>query len=201
MRRRELLQLADERRVPSEPELGVDSLLLRRQPQLVEPFGREPGEVLLADVYERRPAPEPERVTQQLDPPSEIRAPRGLEQRLEAIDVDVLASHGKPVARRLCDEHVPADQLAERRDGVLQRSGRGRRRPLPPEVGNEPVGRDDLTGTQRQGGEQRTLLPARQRDDPVAVPDLERPKEADFHRIGCNTGNNCFQGERGVSAA
>ena len=120
MRRRELLQLADERRVPSEPELGVDSLLLRREPQLVEPFGREPGEVLLADVYERRPAPEPERVTQQLDPPSEIRAPRRLEQRLEAIDVDVLASHVKPVARRLCDEHVPADQLAERRDGVLQ---------------------------------------------------------------------------------
>ena len=70
MRRRELLQLADERRVPSEPELRVDSLLLRLQAQLVEPFGREPGEVLLADVYERRPAPEPERVTQQLDPPA-----------------------------------------------------------------------------------------------------------------------------------
>ncbi len=63
----------------------------------------------------------------------------------------------------------------------------------PPEVGDEPVGRDDLTGAKRQSGEQRTLLPARQRDDPVAVPDLQRAEEADLHRRGCNTGNKRFQ--------
>ena len=118
---------------------------------------------------------------------------RAHEAYLAEEDVDAAARHGEPVARRLRDEHVPADQLAQRRDRVLQRTGRGCRRRLSPEICNQAVGRYDLTGTQRQGGEQRTLLPARQRDDPVAVPDLQGPKEADFHRIGCNTDNKSFQ--------
>ncbi len=72
-----------------------------------------------------------------------------------------------------------------------------------PEVGNEPVGRDDLTGAQRQSGEQRTLLPARQRDDPVAVPDLQRAEEADLHRrvVTPRTSKANRSDERGVIAA
>ncbi len=73
----ESLQLSDERRVPPELELCVDQVFLRRDAQLLEPPGLVPKEVLLPDIRERRPAPEPERVTQQLDPPGGIRVPRG----------------------------------------------------------------------------------------------------------------------------
>ena len=126
------IQLSDERRVPPELELCVDQVFLRRDAQLVEPRGLEPGEVLLVEIGERRSAPEPERVAQQLDPPGRIRVPRVREQPLEAVDVDGVARHGKPVAGRLRDEHVPTDQLPQRRDGVLQRTDRRRGRACPP---------------------------------------------------------------------
>ena len=88
----ESLQLSDKRRVPPELELCVDPVLLRRDAQLVEPRGLEPGEVLLVEVRERRPAPEPERLRQQLARRAEVRVPCGREQPLEAVDVD--ASRG-----------------------------------------------------------------------------------------------------------
>ncbi len=176
------LQLPDERRVPSELELCLDQVFLRRDAELVEPRSHDPGEVQLVEVGERGAAPELEPLAQQPRPRRRLRVPRLLQQPLEAVAVDGLSRHGKPVAGRLRHENVPPDQLPQRRDGVLQRPDRRRGRGFPPEVGDETVGRDDLTGAQRQRGEQRTLLPARQRDDPVAVPDLQRAEEADLHR-------------------
>ena len=190
--------------MPPELELCVDQVFLRRDAQLLEPPGLVPREVLLPDIRERRPAPEPERVTQQLDPPGGIRiAARPSTSASKRLHVDAVARHGKPVAGRLRDENVPTDQLAQRRDGVLQRAGRRRGRAFAPEVGNEPVGRDHLTGAKRQRGEQRTLLPARQRDDPVAVPDLQRAEEADLHRrvVTPRTSKANRSDERGVIAA
>ena len=60
----ERLQLADERGVAAERELGVDPLLEGDDAQLVEPGGLEPGELLLVEVCERRAVPERERLAQ-----------------------------------------------------------------------------------------------------------------------------------------
>ena len=99
-----------------------------------------------------------------------------------------MTSTSRPISLRSAETVFCSDPVADCR------------RALAPEVEDEPVGGHDLAGAQRKRGEQRTLLPARQRDDPVAVPDLQRPKEADLHRLGCNTGNKSFQGERCVRA-
>ncbi len=178
----QLLQLPDERSVPAEPELGVDPLLLRRHAQLVETCGLEPREVLLLEIGERRPAPELERIAEQPGLRRRLRVSCLLQQALEAVAIDGIPPDDEPVAGRLRDEDVSPDQLAQRRHRVLERPGRRRGRALPPEVGDEPVGGHDLTRAQRQCGEEGTLLSARQRDDPIAVPDLERAEQADLHR-------------------
>ena len=173
--------------MPAELELGVDPVLLRRHPQLVEARGLEAREVLFVEVGERGPAPERERLAQQPGPGRRFRLSCFLQQPLEAVAVDGFALEGEPVAGRLRDEDVPPEHLAQRRNGVLERAGRRRGRALAPEVGDEPVGGDDLAGPQRERREQRALLPARQRDDAFAVPDLERTEQPDLHPTGCNT--------------
>ena len=60
--RRKPLELAHERRVPPEHELGVDPLLERREAKLLEPLDGRSGELLVGEVGERRPAPELERL-------------------------------------------------------------------------------------------------------------------------------------------
>ena len=178
----EALQLAHERRVAAELELRVDPVLLCRHAQLVEPRRLEPGEVLVVEIRERRAAPELEPRAQQPGPRRRLRLARLPQQALESVAVDGIARHGQPVPGRLGDEDVPSDQLAQRRDRVLQRPGRGRRRILAPEVDDETVGRDRLAGTERERSEQCALLAPGQRNGRVAVPHLDRSEQADLHR-------------------
>ena len=70
------LELADERRVAAELELGVDPLLERGEAQLVEPRGLEAREVLLVEIGERGAAPEGERLGQERRARGRIRASR-----------------------------------------------------------------------------------------------------------------------------
>ena len=58
------LQLGDELGVASQLELGVDEVRLGGRAQLLEPRRLEPGEGLVGEVGQRRPAPEPERLAQ-----------------------------------------------------------------------------------------------------------------------------------------
>ena len=90
MRRDERLELADERGVPAERELGVDPLFERGHPQLVEPRRLEPGELLLVEIGQRRAAPERERLAQEPRPRRFLGGARGGEQPLEAVRVDAL---------------------------------------------------------------------------------------------------------------
>ncbi len=56
------LQLGDELGVAAQLELGVDEIRLGRRAQLLEPRHLEPGEGLVGEVGQRRPAPQPERL-------------------------------------------------------------------------------------------------------------------------------------------
>ena len=57
------LELADELRVPAGGEVGVDALLERREPQLLQPRALGLRERLVGEVGERRPAPQRERLS------------------------------------------------------------------------------------------------------------------------------------------
>ena len=59
------LELADELGVAAEREVGLDPLLERRQPQLLEPRRLDPRERLVVELGQRRPAPQRERLAQQ----------------------------------------------------------------------------------------------------------------------------------------
>ena len=58
------LELADQLGVAAEREVGLDPLLERRQPQVLEPAALGLGERLVRELGERRPAPERERLAQ-----------------------------------------------------------------------------------------------------------------------------------------
>ena len=179
----ERFQLPDKLSVAAEQELGVEPILERDDAQLIEPRGFEPGELLLVEVCERRTVPQRERLVEQRNPLRRVRLSRIAEQAFEAICIDVFGFDREPVAGGLRDDEVAAEQLAERMDGVLERAGRGRGRSLAPEVGDEPVGGNDLSCPQCQRGEERPLLAAGESDDPVAVPHLERPEETYLHLL------------------
>ena len=90
IRGRELLQLRDELAVAAERELGVESLLERRQPQLLQTRDLRLGKRLVAEVLQRLATEQRQRLG------CELRAPRRLRLRstlgqpvLEAPDVEV----------------------------------------------------------------------------------------------------------------
>jgi hypothetical protein len=60
------LQLGNELRAAAYGEIGLDPLLERQQPSLLEPFGFGGGKRLVEDVGERRAAPERQRAPQRL---------------------------------------------------------------------------------------------------------------------------------------
>ena len=175
------LELADEHGVAAQRELGVDPLLERGHAQLVQPCGSPSREVFLVEIGERGAAPEGERLGQERRPCRRIRAAGGRQQPLEAVGVDSFRLERQPVARSLRQHDVAAERLAESGHAVLERPRRRRRRPLAPEIVNEPVGRDDFARPQRECGQQRALLPARQRNHALAVAHLEHAEEPNLH--------------------
>ncbi len=187
------LELADERRVPAQRELGVDPLLERCNAQLVQPRRFAPRELLLVEIGERRTAPEGERLGQERRPRGRVRAEGGRQQPFEAVGVDSFRLERQPVARSLRQHDVAAERLAEGRDGVLERPGRRGGRPLAPQIGDEPVGRDDFARAQRERGQQRALLPARQSNRPARRRAPRARRGGEFPLPGCNTENKGFQ--------
>ena len=95
------LELADELRVAAEREIGLDPLLERRQPQILQPPGLDPRERLLGELGQRRPAPQrraPRAAGSRAAPGSAPRASR--DEPLEPQQVDRLRLDLEHVARR-----------------------------------------------------------------------------------------------------
>ena len=200
----ERFELRDEDGVPAEVELGLDPLLHRREAELVEAIGLRAGPRLVGEVGERRPAPQRERLAQRLGPCGRVERGGLGEQPLEPCRVDGVRRHVEHVARRPRAQQIGAEDAAEAGNGVLERPDSRRRRPLAPELIDEPVDRDDDAGPHEQRREQRALLAPRQRDhDPPVVPNLERAEETELHRpfvTPIASGDQTW-GERRVSLA
>jgi hypothetical protein len=116
-------ELRDDVRMPSARELGVDPLLERREPGLVEARRLVRERDVVGELSQRRPAPQPEGLAQQLRRPLHVAAlardARLLRERLEHVGVQLAGGHLEHVAAVARGERV-AEALPERRDDVVQ---------------------------------------------------------------------------------
>ena len=128
-------------------------------------------------LRERIAAPEAERLPQQVGPLGRFELLGRGDQALEPSEVEQFRIDGEDVARRPGEQELGPDQFAEVRDRVLERRGRGLRRSLAPEPVHEPVGREHLSGMQKQQREESALLLRRDRSDVAVRDDFERPED------------------------
>jgi hypothetical protein len=111
----ELLELAGDGRMPAECEVCVDPVLERREPCLAEARDRGLGEVLVAQVGERRAAPNAQRLAEE----SRARliivlGGRLLDKRFEPLAVELAVANAHDVPGRLCDERAGAARILKR---------------------------------------------------------------------------------------
>jgi hypothetical protein len=102
---------------------------------------------------------------------------------LETIQVDGVRLDVDEVTPRTCLDSVRAQALAQLGHVYLEGSTSRLRRIVAPELVDEAVPWHDLVGTEKKGGEQRTLLGASERDMPSFVFDFERSENAEIHGL------------------
>ena len=160
--------------VPAELDLGLDAILERRQPELVEPRDLPLEEALVREVGEWRSAPERQRVAEGGRALGGRQRPRIMDEPLEAAGVDHarLRAERIPAGARL-DRLLP-ERVPQTRNGVLHDRFCRRRRPTRPEVVDQRVPRDHRARMQHQIGEHRTLPWTAERDAPFARANLQR---------------------------
>jgi hypothetical protein len=117
-----------------ERELDVEPILERPEPEVVEPAQLVAREGLRFELGERPPTPQGQRRTQPLRPQLHL---HGLacfgQESFEPHDVDGVLLELEPVARRLRDQPLRSEQLAQMRHVPLQGGRRGSRRALGPQ--------------------------------------------------------------------
>ena len=172
-----------------EHQVGLDPLLDRHQPELLQGGDLPLGEGLVGELGQRRPAPQAQR-------PEEARRPLGgrsparlLEQAPEQVRIDANRVDRQDVAGRGRSEDGGSlasglgrlQALAEVGHQALECGGYCRRGPLAPQLVDEPGRRDNLAGVQDQEREERTSAPPRQGHWSILVEDLQRPQDPEIH--------------------
>ena len=172
--------------MPTEREVGLDPLLERGEAQLVEPLDGGARERLVGEVGERRPAPQAERLAEELRrrvlvvaarAPSRPRAAsRSNRARSSALSSDAEQVAGRSRLERL----GRAERAAELGDLPLHLRHRGDRRPPGVEVVGEPVDRHDAVRVQEQDRERRALPRPAEPDRAALAGRLERSQHAEL---------------------
>ena len=185
------LQLRHELTVAPERQVGLDPLLDRPKPELLQVGDLPLGEGLVGEVGQGRPAPQAQR-------PAEPRRPLGgrgparlLDQAPEPVRIDVGRVGRQDVTGRDRSEDGSSltsgpgrfQALAEGGHQTLECRGRRRRRAPAPQLVDEPVRRDDLAGVQNQERQERSPAPTRQGHRSTVVEDLQRPQDPELHPI------------------
>ncbi len=179
--RHERLELADELGVAPEREVGLDALLEDRQPQLLEPGDLHLREGLVREVRQCRAPPQRQRLAQLGGGRLRVGRPRLGHELLEASEVELAGLDAQHVARPVGGEPALSQQLAQPRHVDLHGLRRGGRWRGPPELVDQAVGGDELVGLEQQQGEQRALPDPAERERPVLLGHLQRPKQAKVH--------------------
>ena len=190
----ELLELADERLVAAELEVGADPILQRTGAQVLQPRDVRLRELLVTQVGERGAAPERERL---VEPPRRERVIAGRERlasafdgSLEALCIQLTGRDAQLVAggareqqaTLLACRELRLENPAQPRDGNLKRLGGGLGAIVAPQLGEQPLAWYHLVGVQEKQREQRPLPRAADGDAPIAVVHLQRSEDLEVHR-------------------
>ncbi|MDA0166737.1 hypothetical protein OM076_41125 [Solirubrobacter ginsenosidimutans] len=187
----QLLQLGDQRDVPTTGEIGVDTSFQRDQPLFLQAGDRLLGERLEDQLGECRSAPQVQRLAQHggraLGLPGGERVAAVGHQRVEALGIELSRLDPQAVPGRGRGDDVPGtERLAQPRDVHLHGLDRSARRLLPPQREREPLGAHRLIGTQQQQRENRAWFDPAKRHDATIVGDLKWPKNSEFHAGGAD---------------
>ena len=106
----------------------------------------------------------------------------GVQQRLEAIAVELPGIDSQPVTGRLREQTLLAQHLAQARDLVRERVARGLGRLVAPQLLEQPLARQDVVSVQQQDGEQRALARSADQEPPTVRAHLEWAQDEKFHR-------------------
>ena len=179
------LELTDRLGMAAERQVGLQPRLDRGQAQFLEPRDLARGERLEFEPRKRRSSPQAERRTQYLtrltrfSPRKKLAAP--LEQGFELIQVERAWLQAQPIPRRLRLHHALAEHLPQLRDVHLHRLDGCRRRPLVPQLVDQPCRRHDLVRPQEQDRKQRPLFRRAEGKLATVVPGGERAENAELH--------------------
>ena len=180
-------ELGNELRVTTEPEICVAAIFQRRESELLEPKRLAAQRAFVAKSVEGRPAPERERVGEELGGRSGIalaqRVPASLHQLREAVRVEGVGRDFEPIAVRVRHHHLArgSERAAELRHRRLERVRGAVRRRLAPQVVDQPIRGDDLASAQEQQRQQRLRLGPRDRNLALTVGNGQSPKDPELH--------------------
>jgi hypothetical protein len=179
----ERLQLADDVRMATEGEVGVDAPLQRREPQLLESSDRRLGEGFVCEVGECGAAPERERRAELLGRDRRLGRPRLFEETFESTQVELVRLDLEQIAGRPGEQDLGAKRLAELRHVHLKRVHRSLGRRLAPDLIDEPIAAHDLIRVKKEDRKYSALPRAPKLKWAIALDDLEGPKDPKLHSI------------------
>ena len=151
----------------AECELGIDPLLDRCQPKLLEALHLESSERLELEIGERPPFPQAVGRAQRLHRQGGItrgeQLPRLRHEALEALEVELTTLDAQQVSGRACNETRlvagrHAEHLPQPRDLVAQGVVGRVLRQLGEELADQTLARDDTIGAQEEQRQQCPLL-------------------------------------------
>ena len=196
----ERLQLGDRLAVSTDREVGLQAMLERDEAQRFQPADLVARERLVAEVRQRRAAPQRERAAQHLARlgrgPSGKQLPALVQQPLEPLQIERAVLDPHQVAERPRLDHPIAERLPQLRHVHLQRLDRSRGRLLIPQRINEPLRRHRLARVQQQDRKQRALLRRPQLELGPVLPDRQRTENPEFHPTNVTPATNKLKAHR-----
>ena len=170
-------------------QVGLDAIAHRIEPALLQPRDLGLRKRRKRQVRQGRAAPQRQRLAEALAG-RRGRALRKLrttlaDQALEAVQVQGVGLDPEDIAGRPGDEQtaVRIEQLAQRRDIELHELGRGRGRPLAPELVDDPIARHDLVRVEQQQRQDRPLLRRPELDRHTLDHRLERAEKPELDHL------------------
>jgi hypothetical protein len=188
------LELADHLRMPSEAQLGLDSVLARREPKLLQASDLGLDRPLIGEIRQRRTPPDVEGRLELVGRLLEIagvrRGPSAVDGLLETAQVELPVFDLKLIARRAGHQNAPGapptlglEQVAQRGDVHLQGFLRGLGRCVTPQGLDQPVAGDGLVRVDEQDPEEQTRLGTGGGQAVPTSTDLQWPEDSELDRF------------------
>jgi hypothetical protein len=191
------LQLGDRLAVSTDRKVGLQTMLERHKAQRFQPADLVLRERLVAEVRQRRTAPQRERAAQHLARlsrgPSGKQLPALVQQPLKPLQIERAVLDPHQVAARSRLDHPITQRLPQVRHVHLQPLNRSRGRLLIPQRINEPLRRHRLARVQQQDRKQRALLRRPQLELGPVLPDRQRTENPELHPSNVTPATNKLQ--------